>query len=117
MPLRWRSFAPPVITSGHEVCERNKGRRPEVEGAVPASVTFSRRSCVYLSTTAVWVAPWPCSPRKPNVLATVLQDAEGDDGEDRPKKKRKKRRRDRSLELDEEDFDLLEEQGVKVRFR
>ena len=46
----------------------------------------------------------------------VLQDdgGEGAEGEGR-KKRRKKRRRDRSLQLDDEDFDLLEEQGVKVR--
>ncbi len=46
-----------------------------------------------------------------------VQDDEGEGGEEGRKKRRKKRRRDRSLELDEEDFDLLEEQGVKVRIR
>ena len=56
-----------------------------------------------------------CSTSHGNVDGTQ-DDAEGEgaEGEGR-KKRRKKRRRDRSLELDEEDFDLLEEQGVKVR--
>ena len=42
-----------------------------------------------------------------------MQDEDGE-GVTGRKKKRRKRRRDRSLELDDEDFDLLEEQGIKV---
>ncbi len=38
----------------------------------------------------------------------------GEGAEERRRKRRRKRRRDRSLELDDEDFDLLEEQGIKV---
>ena len=44
----------------------------------------------------------------------LWQDEEGEGGEEGRRKRRRKRRRDRSLELDDEDFDLLEEQGIKV---
>jgi hypothetical protein len=48
------------------------------------------------------------------VSMSAQQEDEGNGAEEKGTKRRRKRRRDRSLELDDEDFDLLEEQGIKV---
>jgi hypothetical protein len=42
-------------------------------------------------------------------------DEEGDEGAVKKKKKRKNKKRRQDLQLDEEDYDLLEDQGIKVR--